>query len=408
MIDAVISARQVLLGPAGQAIHDGAVVVRAGLIVDCGRSDAVAARVSPQALKFDFPQSTLLPGLINSHVHLAFDTSDDPVGAYRAARHEELISGMAQRAAQALSAGITTVRDLGGPVDVFAVRDSIANGDRRGPRILASGPPLTVPRGHCWFFGGEVDLESDPQDALRDMVRRNASAGANLIKVMASGGHMTPGGPSMFESQFTTDHLRIIVAEADRLGLRVAAHAHGADAITSATEAGVATIEHCGWMTGPGAFDRREHVARQMADKHIYACAALNQDWLPFYHRLGDRADGVFGRFTWMDSLGVPFISGTDAGLPGSVFDNYAGALGLYPWLGFSNERTIEFATVNAADALGLGQTTGRIAEGLAADLLVVDGDPLASLDALLNVKLVVTPSFIHVPNDAKGVNESR
>jgi imidazolonepropionase-like amidohydrolase len=202
----------------------------------------------------------------------------------------------------------------------------------------------------------------------------------------------------MFESQFGTEHLKIIVAEASQHGLRVAAHAHGADAITSATEAGVATIEHCGWMTGPGTFDRREHVARQMAAKNIYACAALNQDWLPFYHRLGERADGVFGRFTWMDGLGVPFISGTDAGLPGSVFDNYAGALGLYPWLGFPHERTIEFATVNAADALGLSQTTGRIAQGLAADLLVVDGDPLTSLDVLYNVQLVVTPNLLHVP----------
>jgi imidazolonepropionase-like amidohydrolase len=403
MTDAAISAGQVLLGPAGESIQDGMVVVRNGIVTDCGPRSDIETRIPNGVPRRDFPNSTLLPGLINSHVHLAFDTSDDPVSAYEAASPEELVEGMSERAARALNAGITTVRDLGGPTEVFTVRDSIASGARPGPRIVASGPPLTAPRGHCWFFGGEVDLATGAEHNLREIVRRNATAGADLIKVMASGGHMTPGGPSMFESQFTTEQLRTIVDEASKLGLRVAAHAHGADAITSAAEAGVVTIEHCGWMTGPGSFDRREHVARQMAAKKIYACAALNQDWMPFYHRLGERAQGVFGRFTWMDKLGVPFISGTDAGLPGSVFDNYAGALGLYAWLGFPNSRTIEFATVNAADALGLADVTGRIARGFASDLLVVDGDPLADLNDLFNVRLVVTPTLVHTPEVAQA-----
>lgn len=279
MIDAVIYAGHVLLGPIGRSIRRGAVVVRAGEIVDLGPAEDVAGRLSePDIPRYDFPRATLLPGLINSHVHLAFDTSDDPVGAYQSADHDMLIAGMGERAARALRAGITTIRDLGGPTEVVVLRDKIARGDHSGPRIIASGPPITIPRGHCWFFGGEVDLQPDPEPALRDIVQHNAAAGADLIKVMASGGHMTSDGPSMFESQFTTEHLKIIVAEANRLGLRVAAHAHGADAITSATEAGVATIEHCGWMTGPGTFDRRESVAREMATKRIYACAALNQD----------------------------------------------------------------------------------------------------------------------------------
>jgi hypothetical protein len=121
-------------------------------------------------------------------------------------------------------------------------------------RILAAGPPVTVRGGHCWFFGGDVDLTGDGDAQLREQVRRNIDAGADLVKVMASGGQLTPGGAAMYESQFTTGQLGVIVAEARRAGLRVAAHAHGADAISSAVEAGVHTVEHCGWMSGPGSY----------------------------------------------------------------------------------------------------------------------------------------------------------
>jgi predicted amidohydrolase YtcJ len=129
----------------------------------------------------------------------------------------------------------------------------------------------------------------------------------------------------------------------------------------------------------------------------IFACAALNQDWRAMYDRLGPiRAPRTFGRLAWMDALGVPFIAGTDAGLPGSVFDNLAGALGLYSWLGFPNDRIIEFATVNAASALGLAAVTGQLVPGLAADLLVVEGDPLTNLDALHKVRMVMTSGTVH------------
>lgn len=398
MTDTFISADRLLHGPAGQRLADAAVLVRDGRIVAVGRRAEIERHATADTRRYDFPGSTLLPGLINSHVHLAFDTSADPVGAFQRASPEQLLAGMAERADAAFRAGVTTVRDLGDDGTAFHLRDAIAAGERPGPRILAAGPPVTVRGGHCWFFGGDVDLSGDGDAQLREQVRRNIDAGADLIKVMASGGQLTPGGAAMYESQFTTGQLGVIVAEARRAGLRVAAHAHGADAISSAVEAGVHTVEHCGWMSGPGSYDRREQVASTMAAKGIYACAALSQNWLPLYQRLGDRGPAVFGRLAWMADLGVPFIAGTDAGLPGSVFDNYAGALGLYPWLGFRTEQAIEFATVNAAAALGLADTTGQLAPGLAADLLVVAGDPLTDLDALRDVRLVMTPHATHLP----------
>jgi len=382
----------VLLGPEGERVEDGAVLVHDGTILAVGPHAELEPRRAPTTPVFDFPDSTLLPGLINCHVHLAFDARPDPVTTFQNSSREQLLEGMADRAGQALRCGITTLRDLGDDGTVFALRDAIAAGTRPGPRILASGPPLTVEGGHCHFFGGIVDDAS-----LRTAVREHAAAGADLIKIMVSGGSITPGGAAMYESQFTLEQLRIVVDEACRAGLRVAAHAHGADAITDSVQAGVTTIEHCGWMIGPAEYDRREQVARRMAAQGIYACGAFSHDWERFYQRLGERGPKVFARFQWMDALGVPFIAGTDAGLSGSVFDRYALALAMYAWLGFANERILEFATINAADALGLAATTGRLAAGLASDLLVVDGNPLADIQNLDKVRLVMTPTSMYV-----------
>lgn len=397
-MDALICAEWLLPGPSGQRLTDGAVLVEGDRISAVGLRAVLQARTGDQIPVLEYPGSTLMPGLINSHVHLCFDTSADPVREFRDSSPEQLLSGVADRAGQALRVGVTTVRDLGGSDLVFQIRDEIAARTRPGPRIVASGPPLTVAGGHCWFFGGVVGDDS----SIRAMVRRHASAGADLIKVMASGGHMTRGGAEMWQSQFTTDQLRAVVAEAAQAGLRVAAHAHGAEAITAAVDAGVHTIEHCSWMAGAGEYDRREDTARKMAAAGIFACAALSQNWRALYDRLGPiRGPKTFGRLKWMDALGVPFIAGTDAGLPGSVFDNFAGALALYSWLGFANDRIIEFATVNAAAALGLGAVTGRLAPGLAADLLVVGGDPLTTLDALHNVRMVMAGGTLHPPSSA-------
>jgi imidazolonepropionase-like amidohydrolase len=392
-MDALICADRVLTGRAGHGYTDGGVIVEGDRITAVGTRTALQARSGDRMRVLSYPRSTLMPGLINSHVHLAFDTSGDPVRAFQASTPEQLLADMATRACLALRAGITTIRDLGDNGLVFRVRDEIASGARSGPRILASGPPLTVAGGRCWFFGGVVDDD----DSIRAMVRRNAADGADLIKVMASGGQMTPGGAKMWQSQFTAEQLRVVVTEAAQAGLRVAAHAHGADAITAAVEAGVHTVEHCTWMSGPGQYDRREQIVRKMAAAGIFACAALSHNWSSLYDRLGPtRAAETFGRLAWMDGLGVPFIAGTDAGLPGAVFDNMAGALGLYSWLGFPADRIIEFATVNAASALGLADTTGQLAPGLVADLLVVEGDPLTTLDALHNVRMVMTSGTLH------------
>lgn len=382
--ETVITARQVLPEPSAP-IRDGAVLVRGESVVAVGARAEVLAQASPEAVHHDFGDATVLPGLFNCHVHLAFDSGKDPVGALAETSGDDLIAGGVERARQLLRSGVTTVRDLGDRDGLaFAVRS------RTGetlPRILAAGAPITVPGGHCHFFGGETTGD----DEIRALVDANAAAGADVIKVMASGGQMTPGGANMWESQFDARQLGVIVEHAARHGLPVAAHAHGADAIEASVEAGVGTIEHCTWMVAPQQTDLREHVAKKMAERGIAACSTSSANWRMMRDRMGPEiAQRVYGRLTWMDGLGVTLIAGTDAGLPGSGFDNPVGGLELYEWLGFPRTRILEIATTDSARVLGLGEVTGKLAPGYSADLLVVDGDPLTTLSALHDVRLVL------------------
>lgn len=383
----LITAGTVLPGPAGQELTDGAVLIDGGTITAVGSRRDIEAQARSDARRRDYPAATLLPGLINCHVHLAFDAVA-PIDNLLGADDSDLLLGMAGRAQQALAGGVTTLRDLGDRNGLaIRLRDAIARGEMHAPRILSSGPPLTIPKGHCWFFGGEV---ADDQQT-REMVRRNAELGADVIKVMASGGQLTPSSPPMWQNQFSLDQLQVIVDEATKAGLPVAAHAHGTDAIAAAVTAGASTIEHCTWMGNGGGSDQRDDVARDMAARGIYACVALGPHWPEFFDRIGaERAEQILKRFWWLDDLGVPMITGTDAGLANSTFHNYADALELYEHAGFSPAHVLELATVSSAAGLGLAGTTGQLAPGYSADLLVVDDNPLEGLAALRHPRLVL------------------
>ncbi|UGY94509.1 metal-dependent hydrolase family protein [Streptomyces gobiensis] len=398
----LITVGQLLHGPVGERTTDGAVLVQEGKIAAVGARAAVAAQAPPSVTRLDFPGATLLPGLIDGHVHLSLDAGPEPVTTLLASDETSLLEAMAKRAAQLLDSGVTTVRDLGDrAASAVQLRRSIAAGRLPGPRILAAVAPLTPPGGHCWFFGGEVEGERE----IRDMVQRNAAAGADVIKVMASGGHITEGGAAMWESQFSTGLLAATVAEARQCGLPVAAHAHSTESIAAATAAGVNTIEHCLWLDGADGVDRRPDVARTMADQGISVCGTLcGHDWRTKLEKEGEAATRSFySRLSWLDELGVSLITGTDAGIPQAAFDDYVSMLELYAWLGFPAERVIELATVGSARALGLSGATGRLLPGLDADLVVVDGDPRTDLAALRTVRLVMTrgePRTVHGPRE--------
>ncbi|MEV4648319.1 amidohydrolase family protein [Saccharopolyspora sp. NPDC049357] len=383
----LITADTILTGRAGQTVPKGAVLVDDDRIVATGHRDDVSRQASNEAVLHEYAGHTVLPGLINCHVHLALDASSEPLQHYLDSDDTDLLLAMAGRAQAAARSGVTTLRDLGDRNGlVFHLRNAIEHGALAGPRILAAGAPLTPPNGHCHFFGGEVDGEDD----IRARIRDSADRGADLIKIMASGGQITPTSPPMWASQFTGEQLHLAVSEARSAGLPVAAHAHGTEAIAEAVDAGVSTVEHCTWMTGGGGYDTRDDVAKTMAERGIHACLAWPPHWRAFLDRLGpDRAKQIVSRVRWMRDLGVPMIPGTDAGLRGSSFTGYAEALGLYEYLGFSRDEIIEMATTTAAEALGLNDV-GSIASGYSADLIAVEGDPRTDLAPLSKPRLVI------------------
>ncbi|MEU8772357.1 amidohydrolase family protein [Streptomyces sp. NPDC048606] len=398
MMHTVVSAERMVAGPGGRVILNGAVHVRQGLIVAAGPRAEVDAQVEPAVPRLHFPGGTLLPGLIDAHVHLAFDAGSDPVGTLRTASDADLYAAMATRAERLLATGVTTVRDLGDRGGLAVrLRDEIASGRLPGPRILSAGTPLTPPGGHCWFLGGEVEGEA----AIRDAVRRNAANGVDLIKVMATGGGLTKGGPPVWQAQFTPRELNIVVEEARRAGLPVAAHAHGTEGIAAAVAAGVDSIEHCTWMAKDG-FDVREDLVAAIAGQGISVCPTASPDWRGFAERFGwERAEEMFGRIRWMAENGVRLLPGTDAGVTRAVFDGFVSSLEFFEHIGMTPTEIIDLATAGAAEALGIAHDTGRLTPGHRADLLVVDGDPLTDLNALRKPRLTLSEGRPSTPAPA-------
>ncbi|MEV7394786.1 amidohydrolase family protein [Streptomyces sp. NPDC091215] len=392
----LITADRVLTG-SGTYLEDAAVLIEDGTITAVGPRAQMDSHSGPDGQRLAFPGATIVPGLIDAHVHLVFDGGSDPVAYLQASDDESLLMDMRQRAHQLVSSGVTTVRDLGDRNHLALRLDAeIGRGSSAGPRIVSAGTPLTTPGGHCHFLGGEVSGES----AVRDLVKRNLAAGAGVVKVMATGGGLTKGGPKSWQSQFSADELRALVDEAHRAGAPVAAHAHGADGITAVVDAGVDTIEHCSWMTEDG-FGLRPDVVERITAQGIAVCPAVSPHWQMVPRVFGEeRAKVLFGQVREMAEAGVRLIAGTDAGVQRTGFDgSLARALGFYAHLGISNDRVIDMATVHAAEALGLGETTGRIASGLRADLLVVDGNPLSDLATLTQVRAVIAAGRLYEPH---------
>lgn len=380
----IVTADRVLTGPAGDDIDHGGVLVRDGTIAAVG-THADLTEHAPHATVRQFPGATILPGLIDSHVHLTLDAGADGsevIRRFRERNQHHLLEDMHTRAAAAQRAGITTLRDVGdtgGLVQQLRTDDAAT---KRLPRLLTAGAPLTIPGGEAAFFGGAVDGD------LATAVADRAQQGVDFLSVMASGGHLSDGGPAPYESQFSREQLTELVEHARAHQLPVTAHAHGAQAIADAVTAGCTVIEHGTWVVGPQQVQYDEKVARSMAEQGIALCMTASVNWRRIVAQMGaDRAqDNFYGKLRWLDELGVPELPGTRAGTANAQFNDLVSALQAYEWAGISRASVLEKATSGAASILGLSETTGTLATGLAADLLVVTGDPRADLDALRHV----------------------
>jgi imidazolonepropionase-like amidohydrolase len=388
----VLTAPRVITG--GETVADGAVVIGDRTVDWAGPAATLPAPYAalPRA---DYPDSTILPGLIDSHVHLGFDGGSGPAARMRAETDAQQLIVMLHSARELLGVGVTTARDLGarGYLAV-AVRDAIAGGLARGPRLLVAASPVTVTGGHCWFMGGEADSEDD----LRRLVRTHHKHGADLIKVMSTGGFMTAGSAPWY-AQFTVAQLAVVVEEAQRVGKAVAAHAHGIEGIRRAVEAGVTTLEHCSFVTETNERRFDENLAGMIAERGIVVCPTVNVN-APYVAELTGIVVGE--NLMAMRDMGVRIITGTDAGVDNTPHHQYAGGLEYLVKLGFRAGDVVAMATTEAAAALGLGAVTGRLAPGYDADLIVVRGDPLTDIAALGRLRRVIARGRDYVPDSGR------
>jgi len=377
-------------GTGAEPVRGRAVVVegdRITQVVDDARA--------PRGRRIDLSGCTLLPGLINCHVHLCFGAEADPVRAMKDEPHALTALKALRRAQETVEAGVTTVRDLGGrDYAEFAVRRAIAEGLFPGPRILGAGRPVCMTGGH----GNSIGREADGPDDARKAVREQLKAGADVIKLIATGGVMTPG-VEPGSPQLTLEEMRAAIEEARKAGRRTAAHAQGSTGIADAIEAGITTIEHGIFLT--------DEIIATMKGKGVFlvptlaAPAAISSGGLaaaiPDY--MVRKSDAVVtahvASFRRAHQAGAQIAAGADSGTPLNFHGSLLPELELMVKYGMTALEAIRSATSVAAEALGLGGETGRLAEGHAADLLAVTGDPAERIGALSDVRLVLARGAI-------------
>lgn len=322
----------------------------------------------------------VIPGLIDAHVHLCLNPEITDPEAHAKFPKEVQLDQMAERARQMLDAGITTARDLGGGQWLeLDIRDRINQGALAGPRLVCAGQPVTSIKGHCHFWGGEAA----DTDAALDVIRRQVAHNVDLIKVMATGGNLTPGSRPV-DAQFDVATLTAIVDAANANDMHVAAHCHGTSGIANAARAGVTTIEHCSWVGEAGwARNYDPAVGAEIARAGILVSPTINLGWK---RRIGNPSweSIIQGNYQRMREAGVKLIASTDAGIPNVFHHQLPLALPVFAhFAGLSNAEVLRAATSDSAEAIRLGRVTGKIAPGLAADLLFTEQSPLEDLAAL-------------------------
>lgn len=345
-------------------------LARQGRIVEVGPLSRFDGFTGPRV---DTAGGTLMPGLIDAHVHLSLEATWDPLGTLRARPPGDLTLRILENAQATLAAGFTTVRDLGG-ADWFemSVRDAIRAGRHPGPTIRCAGKVITITGGH----GAWIGIESDGPEAFRAAVRKNVKHGADVIKVMATGGVLTPGVDPL-AAHPTLAELSAAVETAKDLGLRVAAHAQGAEGIRRAVLAGVTSVEH--------GFELTDELIALMAEKGAWLCGTLASmdrlvaaiDRVPPYVRAKvERFSAMhFDSFRRYVRAGGKVALATDAGTPGNHHGGNGLELTKMVELGMTPLAALVAGTSSAADLLDLPDA-GRLRAGAVADLLLVAGDP--------------------------------
>ena len=393
----VIHAGNVLDVRTGKMLPNQTIVVENGKIVSIGADGSDAS-----ATIIDLSGKTVLPGLIDAHTHLTMNPSFGYQELGVSGPRHALIG--AHNAKITLEAGFTTVRNVGDfyYADV-ALRDAINAGDVPGPRMLVSGPPLSITGGHCdndllpyeyhATYPGVADGVENVQHETREVIKY----GADLIKICATGGVLSKGDDPN-AAQFTLEEMRAIVADAHRLGRKVAAHAHGAQGVIWASNAGVDSVEHGHLMNDEAIATLKKNGTYLVPTLYLIdwqrenAAKANLPDFLKAKMELVSQSSKATLKKAF--DAGVKIGLGTDA----AVYPHGLNAheLNVYVQLGMTPLHAIQTATINDADLLGLSDKIGTLEPGKYADIIAVDGNPLQDVTVLQNVKFVMKEGAVY------------
>ena len=377
-----------ILDGRGHKLERGTLVIDGDRILAIGPDQTV--RVPKGAQRVDGRGLTVLPGLIDCHVHFCLGAEADVVAAVEGESSAVTLLKAAELARRTLRAGFTTVRDVGfRDHAVFALKRAIEAGLTPGPRILAAGLAICMPGGHARFIG----READGVEAVRAAVRDQLAAGAEVIKVIASGGVLTPG-TSPDQAQMTVEELSAAVEVAATHGRHVAAHAHGASGMKNALRAGVHSIEHATLMDDEAAAMMTQRGVYMVPTLSALATTAACPTGCGIPDSARSKAKNMVKQheksFRAAVRRGVPIALGTDAGTPFNHHGENAQELERMVALGMTPMDAIMTSTSAAARLLRLSDEIGTIEVGKRADLLLVEGNPLRNIGLLLKQERIV------------------
>ena len=371
-----------LIDGTGQAWEKAVLIIEEGKVVAAGGT----VTIPEGAEVVDLTGKTLLPGLIDAHVHLCMDPVADPMTLIMGESDANTTLRAVRNAEITLKNGVTTVRDMGGKNYIdLDIRDAIAKGSISGPRMLVSGKLLCMTGGHGWAMGLEVDSEAEARKGARQQLKR----GVDLVKIMATGGVMTPG-VEPGSPQLTEEEMRAAIFEANKAGRKTATHAQGTTGIQNAIRAGISSIEH--------GFYLDEETVEMMIERDVYLVATLAAPyWIVVHGRDAGIPEHAVAKsemamedhsksFELAYKSGVKIAMGTDSGTPFNEHGKNAFELKMMVDRGMSPMEAILAATKAGSELLGVDREVGTLEPGKQADLLVVDGDPLADITNLSNV----------------------
>lgn len=385
----------------GSKIQNGSVVVEGNKITRLGPEKDV--EVKNPDLVFDLQDHTILPGLIDSHVHLTLNGGKNPGVDMTNRSQTQIVLDTIKNCRKTIDSGVTTVRDLGSPYDIpMAIRDEVEFGTFRGPRIVAGGQAITATGGHGEVADGPWHLPSmgncrkigraaDGVPEVKKAVREQLQRGADCIKVIVSGG-VADGTYGVLE--YSSEELSAIVSEASRHGVDVASHAHSPEAIAASVNAGVCSVEH-------GTFIDNESI-NTLARSNVYLVSTLsimhaisNHSEVPEQDRRLSKQAVEHHKQKVLDAheAGVSLAMGTDAGGKALPHGRNPLELKMLVDAGLDPMDAINISTHQSASMIGLGHEIGVLEQGYAADLIAVKGDPVDSIDVLQdsdNIDLVV------------------